>query len=139
MRYIITLFILTTALFSSVQWQTDYKEALKLAEKNNKRVYMLIVSSDCQWCNKFENTTLKNAQILQRLEEKYILLHLVRDFDDIPSQYKTSPVPRHYFIDSKGKIVFPIVGYRDVDMFNDFLDNADVRYKRLENEISSNK
>ena len=131
MRYIFTILLLATALFSSSDWQTNYHTALKIAQEQNKRVYMLLVSDDCRWCNKFERTTLKDKKILQRLNEKYVLLHLIREWDYIPNKFKTTPVPRHYFLTSKGKIVFPVVGYRDVDMFNEFLDNADDRYERL--------
>jgi len=131
LRYIIVIFLLASTLFASVEWQTNYHTALKLAEEKNKRVYMLIVSDDCRWCKKFERTTLKDKKILQRLDEKYILLHLSRDRDYIPKKFKTAPIPRHYFLTASGKEVFPVVGYRDIDMFNDFLDNADKRYERL--------
>ena len=131
MRYIFTILLLATTLFASVDWQTNYHTALKIAQEQNKRVYMLIVSEDCGWCRKFERTTLKNKKILQRLNEKYVLLHLLREWDYIPNKFKTAPVPRHYFLTSKGKIVFPVVGYRDIRMFNEFLNNADERYKRL--------
>ncbi len=126
------MFLLVTALFSSVDWQTNYHTAIKVAKEQNKRVYMLIVSDDCRWCRKFERTTLKDKKILQRLNEKYVLLHLSRDKDHIPNKFKTAPIPRHYFLTSTGKEVYPVVGFRPVEDFNDFLNNADDRYKRLE-------
>ncbi len=131
MKYLIGIFLLASTLFASVDWQTSYHTALKIAQDENKRVYMLVVSDDCRWCRKFERTTLKDKKILQRLNEKYVLLHLSRDTDYIPSKFKTAPIPRHFFLTAKGEEVFPVVGYRDTIMFNDFLDNADKRYERL--------
>ena len=131
MRFIITAFILSTALFGSADWMSNYHDALKVAQDKNKRVYMLIVSDDCGWCKKFERTTLKNKKIIKRLQEKYVLLHLSRDSNYIPKKFKTTPVPRHYFLTSKGKEVFPVVGYRDVETFNGFLDDVEKRYQRL--------
>ena len=131
MKYIFGILLLATALFSSTDWQTNYNTALKMAQEENKRVYMLIVSDDCRWCNKFERTTLKDKKILQRLNEKYVLLHLIREWDNIPKKFKTTPIPRHYFLTSQGEIIFPVVGYRDIDTFKEFLNNADERYKRL--------
>ena len=131
MRYIFSILFLATTLFSSIDWQTNYFTALKIAQDKNKRVYMIIVSDSCQWCRKFENLTLKNKKIVERLKEKYVLLHLFREKDYIPNKFKTAPIPRHYFLTSKGEIVFPVVGYRDIETFNEFLNNADKRYKRL--------
>jgi len=131
LRFIITAFILSTALFGSADWMSNYHKALEVAQDKNKRVYMLIVSDDCRWCKKFERTTLKDKKTLKRLQEKYILLHLSRDQHYIPKKFKTTPVPRHYFLTSKGKEVFPVVGYRDVETFNGFLDDVEKRYERL--------
>jgi len=131
LKYIFGILLLATALFSSTDWQTNYNTALKMAQEENKRVYMLIVSDDCRWCNKFERTTLKDKKILQKLNEKYVLLHLIREWDNIPKKFKTTPIPRHYFLTSQGEIIFPVVGYRDIDTFKEFLNNADERYKRL--------
>ncbi|MCD6173154.1 MAG: thioredoxin family protein [Sulfurimonas sp.] len=131
MKYIFVVFLLATTLFSSNSWQTNYHTALKIAQDKNKRVYMLIVSDDCRWCKKFERTTLKDRKTLERLNEKYILLHVIRDKNYIPSRFKTAPIPRHYFLTSKGKELFSVVGYRDVKIFNSFLDNVDERYERI--------
>jgi len=92
---------------------------------------MLVVSDDCRWCKKFERTTLKDKKILKKLKEKYVLLHLSRDSNYIPKKYKTSPIPRHFFLTSTGEVVFPVVGYRDVETFNGFLDDVEKRYERL--------
>ena len=125
------IWLLATALFSSVEWQTNYHKALEIAQEKNKRVYMLIVSDNCRWCMKFKRITLKDKKILQRLNEKYVLLSLSRGKDYIPIKFKTAPIPRHYFLTSKGEMVFPVVGYRDVEAFHEFLNNANERYKRL--------
>ena len=131
MKLLVTIFIFSTALFGSTSWFTNYHDALQAAQDKNKRIYMLVVSDDCRWCKKFERTTLKDKKTLKKLQEKYILLHLSRDGDYIPKKFKTTPVPRHFFLTSKGKEVFPVVGYRDVETFNGFLDDVEKRYERL--------
>ena len=127
MRLLLLTFILATSLFASVNWIEDYDDALKIAQKENKRIYMFIVSNNCGWCKKFESTTLKDKKILQRLKKQYVLLHLIREIDDIPSKFKTTPIPRHYFLTNKGEVIFPVVGYRDVETFNNFLDTVNER------------
>jgi thioredoxin-related protein len=130
LRYIFIILFFTTLLCGSVDWQTNYHSALNKAQDENKRIYLLIVSDDCRWCRKFKKITLKDKKILKKLDEKYILLILNRDKNYIPNKFKTSPIPRHYFLTSNGEIVYPIVGYRDVEMFSDFIKNANDRYER---------
>ncbi|MEN8302703.1 MAG: DUF255 domain-containing protein [Campylobacterota bacterium] len=111
-----------------IEWPNDYDKALIQAKKENKFVYVLITSDSCRWCRKFEQTTLLDMDIEDRLEEEYITIHLSRDRHQIPDKFKTSPVPRHYFLDQKGDILYNTIGYRDAEMMNSFMDNAKERY-----------
>jgi thioredoxin-related protein len=129
MKYLITFFLLTTALFSAnLDWPSDYEKALTMAKKENKLVYVLITSDSCRWCRKFENTTLKNKQILDRLHKGYVLVHLSRDRHIVPKKFKTAPIPRHYFLDENGEILYSSLGHRNEDMFNAFMDNAEEKH-----------
>lgn len=127
MKLLFITFIFTISLFGSSNWIEDYDEAVKIAQEQNKRIYMLIVSENCRWCKKFERTTLKDEKLLQRLSKQYVILRLSREMDDIPSKFKTTPIPRHYFLSNSGEVIFPVVGYRDVETFNSFLDTVNER------------
>ena len=111
-----------------IKWSHDYHKALIQAKKENKLVYVLITSDDCRWCRKFEQTTLIDMDIEDKLEEEYITIQLSRDHHKIPAKFKTSPVPRHYFLDQKGDILYDTLGYRNAEVFNSFMDNAKQRY-----------
>ena len=129
MKYLISIILFSILLFSSdLDWSSDYEKALIQAKKENKFIYVLITSDSCRWCRKFEQTTLLDMDIEDRLEEEYITIHLSRDRHKIPSKFKTSPIPRHYFLDQKGDILYDTLGYRDVELFNSFMDNAKQRY-----------
>jgi len=111
-------------------WSHNYKKALKDAKIENKLVYVLITSDSCGWCRKFEATTLQNKQIKERLKKDFITIHLSRDRDVIPSYFKTAPIPRHYFVDDTGNILYSSLGHRDEETFNAFMDYAQDNYKR---------
>jgi len=131
MKYLISIMLFSTLLFSSdLDWSSDYEKALIQAKKENKFVYVLITSDSCRWCRKFEQTTLLDMDIEDRLEDEYITVHLSRDQHKIPAKFKTSPVPRHYFLDQKGDILYDTLGYRDVEMFNSFMNNTKERYAK---------
>jgi len=143
--FIFTIFITLTLFSKNINYLNNYEEALKNAKKENKLLYVLITSPSCQWCRKFESTTLKNTLIQDRLNEEFITLHLSLGRDNIDKKFKTSPVPRHYFTDTSGEILYSALGYRDQALFDSFMDNAQDRYKKNKiknkdkNEIRSNR
>ncbi len=125
MRFYIAMIFLSTLLFSAdLDWTNDYDKALIQAKKENKLVYVFITSDSCRWCRKFEEITLQNKEIQQRLQREYITLHLSRDRHKIPKKFKTSPVPRHYFLNQKGDVLYNTIGFRNVELMNSFMNNA---------------
>jgi len=130
MKYLVLTFALISSLMSAeLQWSNDYNATLVKAQKSGKLVYVLITSDNCRWCRKFENTTLQDKTILKRLSSEFELVHIARERDYIPKDFKTSPVPRHYFTDSKGKVLYNSLGHRNIECFDSFMDNAEDRYK----------
>ena len=130
MRLLVSLVFLSMILFSAeLNWSNDYNKTLLKAKKENKPVYILITSQSCKWCIRFENTTLQDKNIKKRLHSQFMTLHLSREKDYIPSKFKTAPVPRHYFVDSNGDILYMALGYRDVELFDSFMSNAQEKQK----------
>jgi len=125
MKYIISILLLVTTLFSmELGWSNNYNKGLEQAKKSGKLVYVLITSQSCQWCRKFESTTLQDKEIQKRLYAEFEVVHLSREKDTIPKQFETAPIPRHYFVDAQGKILYSSLGHRGVACFDAFMDNA---------------
>ncbi len=125
-KHILIIMAFTTMLLSAnLDWSSDYKKALTEAKSQNKDVYMLITSSNCRWCRKFESQTLQDKSVIKRLEEQYVLLHIDRDKNYFPSKFKSKRVPRHYFITSKGEIIYSFLGFWEKDDFFSFLKDVD--------------
>ena len=131
MKYLLSIILLTVSLFANANlgWSNDYKQGLSDAKKENKLVYILITSDSCKWCRKFEETTLQDKAIQKRLYSEFITIHLSRDRDEIPKEFKTAPIPRHYFTDENGNILYNSLGHRGVDCFDAFMDNAEDKLK----------
>jgi thioredoxin-related protein len=132
LKTVVLVLFFCYSLFGDVKWYQNLEQAKQEAQNQDKRIYMLIVSDSCVWCRKFKNQTLKDKNILNKLDKRYILLVLDKSSTKIPKRFKTTPIPRHYFLTKDGKVVFPVVGYRDVKEFNIFLDDVEKRYKRVE-------
>ncbi|MDH4943609.1 thioredoxin family protein [Sulfurimonas sp. C5] len=125
MKKIILICLFALSLFGSgIDWPHDYKKALAQAKQEHKILYVLLTSDNCRWCRKFENTTLQEDVIKEKLAKNFIVVHISRDRDFVPKYFETTPVPRHYFVEGNGKIVFESLGHRGVECFETFMDTA---------------
>jgi thioredoxin-related protein len=130
MKYIVLTLLLISSLWSAeLGWSDDYEKSLKVAKKEKKDIYVLVTSSTCRWCRKFESTTLQDEEILKMLRKKYVLVHADRDMDDLPSWFKIRAVPKHYFVTAKGEEIYSFPGYWDSLDFKSFLGDVDKKYK----------
>ena len=117
---------------ASLDWPSDYDEVMQEAKAQNKRVYIFVSSISCGWCKKFANTTLQDKKVLDALKKDYLLLHIVKEMDDLPQKYHARGVPRHYFLDAQGNIVYTFLGYYKSKTFLEYLSELDEEYKDLE-------
>jgi thioredoxin-related protein len=129
MRFI---FLLVSVFYFSfamdIKWLDDYDDALKLAKKEKKSLYVLITSESCRWCRKFERTTLQDDAVLEKLNSNYILVHLDRDFSFLPDFIKVKRVPKHYFVTNNSKEIYSFLGYWDELDFRSFLVDVNKEY-----------
>ncbi|MBE0514419.1 thioredoxin family protein [Sulfurimonas sp.] len=128
MKIFISLFILYSTLFSTeLNWLNDYDEALAEAKKQEKGVYLFIGADVCRWCERFKKMTLSKQKAIDRLQEEYVLLYLSRDRHNIPKQFVTKGVPRHYFLTNRGEIIHADRGSREVDGFLDLIEEVNLK------------
>jgi thioredoxin-related protein len=126
MKIILTIMLLVSALWSTeLNWNSDYEKALKEAKETKKDLYMLITSTNCRWCRKFESTTLQDESVIKRLKQQYVLLHLNRDTDFIPKRFKKKRVPRHYFLTNDSEEIYTFLGAWNKEDFFSFLKDVD--------------
>jgi thiol:disulfide interchange protein len=131
MKKIFIIMLFVTSLFGEkigeLNFSNDYKKVIAQAKKENKRVYMLITSSTCGWCRKFENETLPDWTVAEKLDG-YLLLHLDRDKDYLPSKYNAKRVPRHYFLTPDEQEIMTFLGYWNIDDFKSYVDDVQWQY-----------
>jgi thioredoxin-related protein len=130
MKYFILIMLLFSSSWAYFDWPSDYNEALVKAKKEKKDIYLLIGSANCPFCEKFENNVLSDKEVYKKLTKNFVPLYLSRDIDDIPEKFKTSPIPRHYFLDEKGEIIEELMGYRGIPCFFNIIDDINELRKR---------
>lgn len=99
-------------------YETDYKVALKKAKKEHKNLMLVLTTSYCPWCRKFETNVLQKAEVNKAVHKKYVPLILNRDKKQFPEQFTSSFTPVIYFIDaSNEKTLHKVTGYSQREEF----------------------
>ena len=127
MKSLVVILIFISSLWSlDLDWEHDLNKALEQAKIENKAVYFFIGADRCRWCDRFNKLTLSDEKIIKRLKDEYVLLYMNRDHHDVPKNFEKYQVPRHYFLDSNGKILYKTRGSREVSGFNSLLDEVEL-------------
>lgn len=128
MKYLLLSFIFLAALNASeLNWIHNYDEALTLAKKEQKYVYIFIGADNCRFCERFKDLTLSKKEVMDTLKKDYIPLYLNRDQHEIPKRFIIQGVPRHYFLTPSGEIIHEDAGSREPAGFYDILDEVDLK------------
>jgi len=127
MKLLILNILFITSLFSfELNWINNYDEALKLAKKEHKDIYLFIGADKCPFCKKFKEKTLSKKFVIDKLNENFITVYLSRDQHEIPKKFEKFGVPRHYFLDKNGKIIFESFGLLEPAGFFTLLDEVEL-------------
>lgn len=72
---------------SGIQWQTNYKEAIKTARASSKPILLYFTGSDwCSWCTKLEKEALSTPEFAEATADKFVFVKL-----DFPLYSSLSP------------------------------------------------
>ena len=131
------LLLLTCNLFAEgLSWQSSYADALKKAKLEHKRVMLLITSETCKWCRKLESTTLKDPQVIERLQKEYVVVNVTRHKDDYPKRFSAVVVPMSYFLTTDEKVIMRgVMGYWSSEDYLSIMDDVDRYYKKMLKKI----
>ena len=119
---LISLFLLTTSLFSSsIKWHGDYTKALLSAKKQNKNIMLFLQEKDCGECKKMLQTTLYNQAYIKEINDSYISIIVQRENKiSYPIElFYTLAYPTVFFINSEDEsfLINPIYGYVSAEKF----------------------
>lgn len=140
MKTFILLFTLVLTLFSAqidefatnMGYLRDYNQALKVAQKENKPLMLVMVGDYCPWCRKFERKTLQRELIALNVNKNFIPLIVDRNLDQgkYPQEYFAKRIPTVYFIEpTKGNTLFESLGYVKKEEFQETLNDVLLEYK----------
>ena len=126
-KFLLPLVFISSLLASELNWINDYDNALEMAKQQNKELYIFIGADECRFCVLLKKNALSKKAVIERLNREYIPVYLSRDQHRIPAHFETQGVPRHYFVDSDGKVFHEDRGSREESGFLSILDEAELQ------------
>lgn len=115
-------FILILVFSFSSLWGVEfhsYADALEIQKTNKKIIMIKIVRDDCRYCENMQTNVCENAEMYKWLEERFILVKVNLDKNDVPLDIKVSFTPSFYFVNKDQQIVKMIPGAWSIEDFKD--------------------
>lgn len=143
MRIVSLLFILFLTLSASPEaakelgYYSDYNTALAVAKKENKSVMLVVVTSYCPWCRKFERKTLGSSSIAPLIKSTYVPVIVDRNKDAaaFPKRFQTPRIPTVFFIDPNDGIAYwESIGYLNKKEFSEALNDAQKLFRKRQKQ-----
>jgi thioredoxin-related protein len=111
----------------------SFKEALDLAKKENKLVFMDAFTAWCGPCKRMSKDIFPNALVGEFYNSSFINIKVDMEKGEGPelsSKYGVSSYPTLLYLDGDGKAIFRTVGGRQVDAFIELGKEALKKYDR---------
>ena len=134
--------ILTTALVAvvalpgaraEVKFTSDTKAALSQAAKGRKLVMVDVYTDWCGWCKKLDKDVYARPDVTDAVKKNFVALKVNPEKSkanaDFVKKYGVRGFPTIIFLDSKGKEVHRIVGYREHANFMKEMNTAVTKSK----------
>jgi thioredoxin-related protein len=115
----------TTAEGQEVQWRFDYAAARREAKQKQRPLLIDFGTSNCFWCKKLDASTLRDAEVVRRLNEQFIPLKVDAERDSgLALALQIYSFPTLLFAASDGRILGRQEGFVDVARFGGRLDSV---------------
>ncbi len=91
-----------------------YDEALELAAKQNKPIFIKTYTDWCYYCKKMDKKTMVDEKIVRTLNEQFITLAINMEAEaglELDEKFNISAYPTLLVIGSDGKMLAKLVGY----------------------------
>ncbi|QFR49848.1 thioredoxin family protein [Sulfurimonas lithotrophica] len=128
---VILLFSVVTLFATGVKWENDYHSALEKAKKQNKPVLFISSRHTCKYCVVLDETTLRDARVVEELNKDFISVVSYSDERDyMPRELWRPGTPAIWFLLPSGEPMFePVMGAIDANNFLKALDIVKKEFK----------
>ncbi len=125
----------TTPAKKEIAWIYDIDEAKQTAQKENKLILIDFNAAWCVWCKRMEEDTYTDGDVIDLVNKNFVPVYFNLDIEankqiylENYDKYVHGALPTILILDSEGKPLYRIVGYKSVGQFTNALTQI------LENE-----
>jgi len=122
MRLFIVLVICFFSLHAS-DWHS-YEDAIKLQKQNSKIIMIDAVRTHCRYCVKMQKNVFDNKDMQKYLQNRFIMVKIDLDMDDMPLEIDVKMTPSFYFIDKNHKVIKMFPGSWSIEDFKTLTKNV---------------
>ncbi|MDD4884340.1 MAG: thioredoxin family protein [Sulfuricurvum sp.] len=117
---------------AGIKWEKDYNSAVAKAKVQNKPIMFIVSNHNCHFCVQFEGTTLKNPQVVEKLNKDFVSAVAYIDENPLfPRQLFVPGTPGTWFLKPNGEPMFePIMGAVESSDFIKALDIVKQEYAK---------
>lgn len=104
-----------------------FDEAINLARKENKMVYIDCMTEWCGWCKVMDKNTFTNDEVASMLNDKFIALKIDMEKGygvNLAMKYHIRSFPTTIIINSAGELIYKQSGYQDAKQFSSTLTSV---------------
>lgn len=102
---------------SSIAWIYTLNEGLQTAGNENKPMMVDFTAGWCGWCKKLDKDVFANPEVIE-ISKGFVNVKVNTDkYPADARKYSVRGLPTILFLDSEGKVIEQIIGYRGSDYF----------------------
>jgi thiol-disulfide isomerase/thioredoxin len=106
-----------------------YEKALARAKAEDKVILLAIRATNCVYCDKMEEGTLIDADVVTALNKNFVTLHLNQDLVDLPIGLQSGMTPNFIFVSNNEDVIDMYPGVRSPKEFIDALEEILLKSK----------
>jgi thiol:disulfide interchange protein len=105
----------TLATNKTIEWH-NYQDGMQRGKFENKKVFLHFYADWCMYCKKMEQSTFKDPEVIDALNQDYIPVRVNTDLDPETTRlYGVRPIPDTWFIYENGEPMGNRPGFISVD------------------------
>ncbi|MCK9453967.1 MAG: thioredoxin family protein [Sulfurimonas sp.] len=115
----LVLGILINLFASEIKWMKDYHEGIKVAQQSTKPILFVSSSHACKYCVILDNTTFKDAKVIEELNKNFVSVISYSDENDyLPTELWRPGTPAIWFLMPNGEPMYePLMGAMNAENF----------------------
>jgi thioredoxin-related protein len=100
----------------SVQWRTDWQEALEEAKKANRPLALEFFMEGCPACGRLVRETHQDLAVIKALNNRFVPVRIeARDYMDLVQQYQVTATPTILLFSPHGEEKHRFEGFQTAD------------------------